>query len=178
MSPPTCGRWADGHLDIGKASEVPNLKDKHPLNMAANGWFAVSSLPTVVKRTQGDEISTYAFFIAPIAMTATKNATGAPDDPAMQTAEIGVTAATPTYSIYSIAADPATNSATRRARRAERHGTEIRCSCQKATHKVSTQDNRFRRRTVCAHPVMPAHAGIHDLPSCRKRSRGCRHAPA
>ncbi len=28
------------------------------------------------------------------------------------------------------------------------------------------------------HRVMPACAGIHDLPSCRKESRGCPHAPA
>jgi hypothetical protein len=110
MSPPTCGRWADGHLDIGKASEVPNLKGRHPLNMAASEWLEVSSLPTVVKRTQGQEVSTYAFFTAPISLTATENATSAPDDPAMQMAEVGVTAATPTYSIYSIVADPAPNS--------------------------------------------------------------------
>ena len=110
MSPPTCGRWADGHLDIGNASEVPNLRDRHPLNMAASEWLEVSSLPTVVKRTQGQEVSTYAFFTAPITLTATKNATSASDDPDMQMAEIGVTAATPTYSIYSIVADPAPNS--------------------------------------------------------------------
>jgi len=110
MSPPTCGRWADGHLDVGKASEVPNLKDKHPLNMAASEWLEVSSLPTVIKRTEGQEVSTYAFFAAPITLTATRNAISAPDDPAMQTAEVGVTAATPIYSIYSIAADPVPNS--------------------------------------------------------------------
>jgi hypothetical protein len=110
MSPPTCGQWADGHLGIGRASGVPNLKDKHPLNMTAGAWLDVSSLPTVVKRTEGQEVSTYAFFAAPITLTATKNATGAPDDPAMQMAEVGVTAATPIYSIYSIAADPVPNS--------------------------------------------------------------------
>jgi hypothetical protein len=110
MSPPTCGRWGDGHLDISNALEVPNLNDRRPLNMAASEWLEVSSLPTVVKRTQGQEVSTYAFFTAPITLTATRNATSAPDDPDMQLAEIGVTAATPTYAIYAIVADPAPNS--------------------------------------------------------------------
>jgi hypothetical protein len=99
LSPPTCGRWADGHLDLGKASEVPNLKDKHPLNVAAFDWLGVSSVPTVVMRMEGPEVSTYAFFSAPIALTETKNETSVPDDVAKQSAEVGVTPATPTYTI-------------------------------------------------------------------------------
>jgi len=99
LSPPTCGRWADGHIDVGKASEVPNLKDKHPLNLGAADWLEVSSLPTVVLRMEGPEVSTYAFFTAPIALTGIKNATSVPDDVAKQAAEVGVTTATPTYAI-------------------------------------------------------------------------------
>jgi hypothetical protein len=99
LSPPTCGRYTDGHLDIGKAANVPNLKDKHPLNLGASDWLAVSSLPTAVLRTEGPETSTYAFFQEPIAMTETKNATSVPDDVAKQAAEVGVTATTPTFAI-------------------------------------------------------------------------------
>lgn len=99
LSTPTCLRWPDHHLDLAKASEVPNLKDKHPLNMAAADWIGVSTLPTVVMRQEGSEISTYAFFVAPVVLTETKNATNVPDDVAKQAAEVGVTAMTPTYSI-------------------------------------------------------------------------------
>ena len=99
LSPPSCGRWADGHLDIAKASEVPDLKDKHPLNMGAADWLKVSSLPTAVLRTEGPEVSTYAFFTAPIALTGTGNETSVPDDLAKRAAEVGVTPATPTFAI-------------------------------------------------------------------------------
>jgi hypothetical protein len=99
VSPPACGRWADRHLDIGKASEVPNLKDKHPLNMAADDWIGISTLPTVIMRMEGPEVSTYAFYAAPIALTEIKNETNVPGDVAKQVAEVGVTTATPTYSI-------------------------------------------------------------------------------
>jgi hypothetical protein len=50
VSPPACGRCADRHLDIGKTSEVPNLKYKHPLNMAADDWIGISTLPTLIMR--------------------------------------------------------------------------------------------------------------------------------
>jgi hypothetical protein len=99
LSRTTCWQWPDKHLDIGKASEVPNLKDKHPLNMVAAEWIGISTLPTEVMRMQGPEVSTYAFFTAPIALTETKNETSVPVDVAKQTAEVGVTAATPTYAI-------------------------------------------------------------------------------
>jgi hypothetical protein len=99
LSPPTCGRYTDGHLDIGKAADVPNLKDKHPLNLRTTDGLEVSSLPTAVPRTEGPEASTYAFFQEPIAMTETKNATSVPDDVAKQAAEVGVTATTPTFAI-------------------------------------------------------------------------------
>jgi hypothetical protein len=99
LSAPTCGRYADGHLDIGKATEVPDLKDKHPINLGASDWLEVSPLPTAVLRTEGPEVSTYAFFTEPIALTETKNATSVPDDVAKQAAEVGVTATTPTFAI-------------------------------------------------------------------------------
>jgi len=99
LSPPSCGRWPDAHLDIDKASELPDLRDKHPLNMAAADWLNVSSLPTVILRTEGPEVSTYAFFSAPIALTGTSNETSAPTDLAKRAAEVGVTPATPTFTI-------------------------------------------------------------------------------
>ena len=99
VSPPACGRWADRHLDIGKTSEIPDLKDKHPLNMAADDWIGISTLPTVIMRMEGPEVSTYAFYTAPIALTEIKNETSVPDDVAKQAAEVGVTTTTPTYSI-------------------------------------------------------------------------------
>jgi hypothetical protein len=99
LSPPSCGRWPDGHLDIDNASELPDLKDKHPLNMAATDWLKVSSLPTVVLRTEGPEVSTYAFFAAPIALTATGNETSVPTDLPKRAAEVGVTPATSTFTI-------------------------------------------------------------------------------
>jgi hypothetical protein len=99
LSPPTCGRWPDHHLDTSKVANVPNLKDKHPLNMVAGEWIEISPLPTEVFRTEGVEASTYAFFAAPTALTETKNETSVPDDVAKQEAEVGVTTATPTYAI-------------------------------------------------------------------------------
>jgi hypothetical protein len=67
--------------------------------MTANDWLKVSSLPTVVLRTEGPEVSTYAFFNAPIALTGTGSETIAPTDLARRAAEVGVTAATPTFTI-------------------------------------------------------------------------------
>jgi hypothetical protein len=99
LSQPTCQRWADRHLDVDKAPEVPNLKDKHPLNMAADEWVGISPLPTEVLRTEGNQESTYAFFKAPITLTETKNEIAVPADAAKQEAEAGVTTATPIYGI-------------------------------------------------------------------------------
>jgi hypothetical protein len=98
-SPAACLRWSDHHLDLAKASEVPDLKNKHPFNIAAAEWIEFSTLPTVVMRMEGDQVSTYAFFKGPIALTEFKNETSVPDDVAKQAAEIGVTATTPTYAI-------------------------------------------------------------------------------
>jgi hypothetical protein len=99
LSQPTCQRWPDRHLDVDKASEVPNLKDKHPLNMAADEWIAISPQPTEVIRTEGNQVSTYAFFQAPIGLTETKNEITVPQDTSKQEAEVGVTTATPTYGL-------------------------------------------------------------------------------
>jgi hypothetical protein len=99
LSAPTCGRWPDGHLDIGKAPGVPDLKGKHPLDMAAADWLKVSSLPTAVLRTEGPEVSTYAYFTSPIALTGTGDETPVPEDLAKRAAEVGVTPATPTFAI-------------------------------------------------------------------------------
>jgi hypothetical protein len=67
--------------------------------MASDDWIGISTLPTEIMRMQGPEVSTYAFYAAPIALTEIKNETSAPDDVAKQAAEVGVTATTPTYSI-------------------------------------------------------------------------------
>jgi len=99
LSAPSCGRYIDGHLEVVAATKVPNLKDKHPLNMGAADWLEVSSHPTAILRTEGAEASTYAYFKEPIGLTETKNATSVPDDVDKQAAEIGVLAATPTFSI-------------------------------------------------------------------------------
>jgi hypothetical protein len=109
MSPPTCGRWPDGHLEVGKASEVPDLKDRHPINLGAADWLEVSSLPTAVARRQDAEVSTYAFFRAPIALTEVKNETNVPDGPDKQEADIGVTTGTP---LFTIARDPRSDAST------------------------------------------------------------------
>jgi hypothetical protein len=98
-SPAACLRWPDRHLDLAKASEVPDLKNRHPFNIAAAEWIEISTLPTAVMRMEADQVSTYAFFKGPIALTEIKNETSVPDDVAKQAAEIGVTAATPTYAI-------------------------------------------------------------------------------
>jgi hypothetical protein len=99
LSPTTCLHAADRHLDIAKASDVPNLKGDHPLNIATFDWLGISPLPTVVMRAEGPQVSTYAFFAAPIALTKTKNETTVPDDVAKQLSEVGVTAATATHTI-------------------------------------------------------------------------------
>jgi hypothetical protein len=99
LSSPICGHWPDRHLDLATAAKVPDLKDKHPLNLAAADWLGISTLPTAAMRMEGAEVSTYAFFKAPTTLTETKNATSVPDDVARQSAEIGVTTATPTYVI-------------------------------------------------------------------------------
>jgi len=46
-------------------------------------------------------------------------------------------------------------------------------------HRIQdpTRDNGVRQRTILAHIVMPAHAGIHDFACCTKASRGCRPEP-
>jgi hypothetical protein len=98
-SPAACLRSRDHHLDLAKALEVPDLKDKRPFNMAAADWIQFSTLPTVVMRMEGDQVSTYALFKGPITLTETKNETSVPDDVAKQAAEVGVTATTPTYAI-------------------------------------------------------------------------------
>ena len=70
--------------------------------MAAADWLEVSTLPTVVLRTEGPEVSTYAFFKAPIVSTAATNETRVPEGVAAQAAAIGVTTATPTYAITGV----------------------------------------------------------------------------
>lgn len=97
LSPASCGRWPDGHIDLGKASKLPDLKDKHPLNMAQSDWLLVMPTPPAVARIEGPETSTFAFFPAPIKLTEAKNETSVPDDPAKQEAQVGITAATPLF---------------------------------------------------------------------------------
>ena len=109
LSSPTCGRWADGHLDLGNAAKLPDLKDKHPLNLGAADWLGISPLPTAIMRKEGAEVSTYAFFKTPISLTETKNAISVPDDVAKQSAEVGVTTETPTFVITG---EPAPDAAT------------------------------------------------------------------
>jgi hypothetical protein len=99
LSPPTCGRYADGHIDIGTASKVPDLKGKQPINLGAADWLAISPLPTAVARLQGSAVSTYAYFLGPIALTETKNETDVPDGLARQEAQVGVTSGTPLFTM-------------------------------------------------------------------------------
>jgi hypothetical protein len=99
VSPPTCGQYADGHLDLGAASKVPDLKGKQPLDLAAADWLGISSLPTAVARMEGTETSTYAYFPGPIELTETKNETDVPAGSAKQEAQVGVTAATPLFTM-------------------------------------------------------------------------------
>jgi hypothetical protein len=99
LSPPSCGRSPDGHLDVDQASQLPDLKASQPLNMAADEWLKVSSLPTVVLRTEASEVSTYAFFPAPLGLTDTGSETSVPTDLAKRAAEVGVTPATRTFAI-------------------------------------------------------------------------------
>jgi hypothetical protein len=104
LSPAACRHWPDNHLDLSQATEVPDLNDKHPLNMGSEEWAGILALPAVVIRKEGTEVSNYAFFPAPITLTEVKNEAGVPDDLAKQNAQVGVTAATPTYTL---SAEPA-----------------------------------------------------------------------
>lgn len=99
LSPTNCLHAPDLHLDLERATHLPDLKNKHPLNIAASDWLTISDMPTAVMRTEGPQTSTYAFFPAPITLTETKNETAVPDGVAKQAAEVGMTAATPTYAI-------------------------------------------------------------------------------
>jgi hypothetical protein len=49
-------------------------------------------------------------------------------------------------------------------------------SCGEKLHDRRTTASESARATP--HRVMPAKAGIHDLPSCSKSNRGCRPSPA
>jgi hypothetical protein len=109
LSHPTCGRWPDGHLELAQAKTLPDLQGKRPLNLGQAEWFSITTAPTAVMRLQGPEISTYAFFPAPITLTETKNETTVPDDVAKQEAEIGVTKATPIFTLYRLPTLPAGN---------------------------------------------------------------------
>lgn len=102
LSPPTCGRWADGHLDIGKASKLPDLKGRSPLDMAQSAWLEVVPLPPAIARTEGTETSTYAFFKAPTTLTEAKDETSVPEGPARQEAQVGVTATTTLFTLTSL----------------------------------------------------------------------------
>lgn len=99
LSPQNCLHAPDFHLDLARATQVPDLKSKHPLDIAAADWLAISDMPTPVMRTEGSQVSTYAFFTAPIELTAVKNETPVPDDATKQAAEVGVTAATPAFTV-------------------------------------------------------------------------------
>jgi hypothetical protein len=96
---PTCGQFADHHLEVGKASKIPDLSGKHPIDLATSDWLGFTSLPTAVSRIEGDEVSMYAFFPAPIALTETKHEASVPEGPMAQAQEVGVTSATPTYGV-------------------------------------------------------------------------------
>ena len=99
LSPPSCGRWADGHLDLGKATKLPDLKNRTPLSMAQAAWLEVVPLPPAVRRTEGTETSTYAFFKAPIALTEAKNETEVPEGRARQEAQVGLTDGTMLFTL-------------------------------------------------------------------------------
>jgi hypothetical protein len=99
LSPPICGRWADHHIDVTAATELPDLRDKHPLNMAAGDWAMTTYQPAEVMREEGTETSTYAFYLGPIAPTETKHEADVPEQVAQQLKEVGVTDAAPTFSV-------------------------------------------------------------------------------
>jgi hypothetical protein len=99
LSPAICGRWADRHIDVRPATELPDLRDKHPLNIAAGDWALVTILPAEVERLEGPEVSTYAFYPAPIVPTETTHEADVPEETAQQLKEVGVTATTPTYEV-------------------------------------------------------------------------------
>jgi hypothetical protein len=108
LSPPTCGRWADGHLDIGTAIKLPDLKDRTPLNMAQAAWLEVVPLPPAVARIEASETAIYAFFKAPIPLTETKNETAVPEGPVPQEAQVGVTATTTLFTLTGMPPSDAT----------------------------------------------------------------------
>jgi hypothetical protein len=99
LSPPTCGPWADGHLDLGKASKLPDQKDKVPLDRGQAAWLEVVPLPPAVRRIEGAETSTYAFFKAPLALAEAKDATAVPEGPPKQEAQVGVTDTTTLFTL-------------------------------------------------------------------------------
>jgi hypothetical protein len=109
LSPPTCGRWADGHLEFGKATKLPDLKGRTPLNMAQAAWLEVVPLPPAVQRSEGTETSTYAFFKAPVALVEAKDETTVPDGVAKQVAQVGVT---DTTKLFSLTGTPSADAAT------------------------------------------------------------------
>ncbi len=99
LSPRNCLHAPDRHLDLERATHVPDLNNRHPLNIAAADWLTISNMPTPVMRTEGAQVSTYAFFTAPIALTEVKNEAPVPEGATKQAAEVGVTAATPTFTL-------------------------------------------------------------------------------
>ncbi len=109
LSPPTCGRWADGHLDLGKASKLPDLKDKVPLDRGQVAWLEVVPLTPAVRRTEGTETSTYAFINAPLALAEAKDATAVPEGPPKHEAQVGVT---DTTTLFTLTGRPSANAAT------------------------------------------------------------------
>ena len=71
---------------LGKKANVPNLKNKHPLNMAAAEWIEVLATAhrgSAHGRRRGVDLRAP----APIALTETKNETSVPDDAAKQAAD-------------------------------------------------------------------------------------------
>lgn len=99
LSPPICGRWADHHIDVAPATELPDLRDKHPLNMAAGDWALATIQPAEIMRVEGLEVSTYAFYPAPIVPTETKHEADVPELVADQLKEVGVSDTTPVFSV-------------------------------------------------------------------------------
>ena len=86
-----CDQFLDHHLVVAKATKLPDLGKRHPLNMASSEWLQITDLPPAVLRKQGDETATYAFFSGPIPLTDTGNDPPVPDGVTKQLASVGAT---------------------------------------------------------------------------------------
>jgi hypothetical protein len=110
LSHPACARLPTHDLAFKKTDRVPDLRNRHPLNMGEAEWVGINDLPTAVMRKQNSETSTFAYFPGPIPLTEARNQATPPDNTTKQLAEIGVSPTTPLFPLPliapNLAADP------------------------------------------------------------------------